>query len=112
VVVLGASSWPNPPAAAELGVDIPGLDKLTHVFLYGVQGFLVWRAIRWPGEIRVFSLMRVLAVAGSIAVLGTVDEVHQLWIPGRSMEGGDLLADLAGGAVGAFLASARSARRA
>jgi VanZ family protein len=78
--------------------------------LYGVLGFLLHRATRWPGRPG-FAIGRVLTIAGALAVFGTLDEVHQLWIPGRGMEGADLMADLAGGALGAFLASIAGVRR-
>jgi VanZ family protein len=109
-VVLAASSWPNPPGPPDVLAGLPALDKLTHLVLYGVLGFLLYRGVRWPGRPG-FGLGRVLAIAGSLAVFGTLDEMHQLWIPGRGMEGADLMADLAGGAVGSLLASGLGARR-
>ena len=36
------------------------------------------------------------------ALLGGVDEFHQQWIPGRSMEFFDWVADFAGGTAGGF----------
>jgi VanZ family protein len=104
VVVFAASSWPNPPTPPELPPGFPGLDKVTHLALYGVLGFLLYRAIQWPGRPG-FALGRLLTVVGALAVLGTVDEIHQVWIPGRGMEGADLLADIAGGLVGALTAA-------
>lgn len=110
VVVFAASSWPNPPGPPDVLSGLPALDKLTHLLLYAVLGFLLSRAIRWPGGPG-FAVGRILTVAGALAVLGTVDEIHQVWIPGRGMEGADLFADIAGGGLGTLLASARSARR-
>lgn len=110
-VVLAASSWPNPPGPPDALSGVPGLDKLTHLLLYGVLGFLLYRATRWPGW-RGLAVGRVLTIAGALAVFGTIDEIHQVWIPGRGMEGADLLADLAGGAIGAVAAGLSAARRA
>ncbi len=72
-----------------------------------MQGLLLYRAVAWPGR-AVFSLLRVLAVTGTMAVWGALDELHQHWIPGRSMEGGDVAADVTGAALGALIASALS----
>ena len=85
---------------------MPGLDKLAHIGLYAVEAFLLFRAVAWPGRRDVFSLLRVAAVAGTMAIGGTADEIHQFWIPGRSMEAGDVAADVAGAALGALAASA------
>ncbi|HEU5250713.1 MAG TPA: VanZ family protein [Thermoanaerobaculia bacterium] len=98
------TSWPNPPAV-ETGA-FP-LDKVTHFLLYGVEAFLLYRAIGWKGRSG-FSLSRVLAITGVMAVWGALDEWHQEWIPGRMMDSADLAADVSGATVGAALAGAGS----
>jgi VanZ family protein len=103
VFLFALTSWPNPPHVPGVS-EIPNFDKLVHFGLYAVQALLVYRAVHWPGR-AVFSVMRVLAVTGTMAVWGAADELHQHWIPGRSMEGDDVAADVAGAAVGAVLAS-------
>jgi VanZ family protein len=103
VFLLALTSWPKPPEVP-LVSGIPNFDKLIHLTLYGVEAFLVYRAIRWPGRAG-FSLWRVLAIMGAMAVWGTADEVHQLWIPGRSVEAADAAADTVGGLVGSLLAA-------
>lgn len=90
--------------------DIPHFDKLVHIGLYSVEAFLLYGAIAWPGR-AVFSLLRVLAVAGAMAVWGAADELHQHWIPGRSVEGADVAADVTGAALGALAASVLMAHR-
>jgi len=42
---------------------------------------------------------------------GAIDEAHQAWIPGRTMDSGDLVADAAGAVAGAVGAGLRSRRR-
>jgi VanZ family protein len=91
--------------------DIPDFDKLVHWTLYAVEAWLIYRAVRWPGEPR-FSLARALVVVGAMAVWGVADETHQTWIPRRSMEGADVLADVSGAVVGAVVASVASRERA
>ena len=46
----------------------------------------------------------ILTVIG-VAAFGAVDEWHQQFIPGRSMEFGDWVADSTGGVAGAIVAS-------
>ena len=98
------TSWPNPPAVAAGGFP---LDKLTHFLLYAVEAFLLSRAIAWPGR-RGFTGSRILAVIGTMALWGALDEAHQEWIPGRMMDSADLAADVAGATAGALLAAAMS----
>ena len=102
------TSWPSPPRVP-LVSGIPNFDKLVHFTLYAVQSWLLYRAVRWQGISR-FSLGRVLAIVGLMAVWGVVDETHQTWIPGRSMEGNDVAADVVGSAAGAMAASLISRR--
>jgi VanZ family protein len=83
---------------------IPNFDKFVHFTLYAVEAFLIYRAVRWPGRSR-SSLGRTLAIVGLMAVWAVADETHQFWIPGRSMEAGDVAGDVAGACAGALLAS-------
>jgi VanZ family protein len=100
------TSWPNPPAVEAGGFP---LDKLTHFLLYAVEAALLTRAIRWNGRSGV-AMSRVVAIVGTMAVWGMLDETHQEWIPGRRMDTGDLVADIAGAAVGAVLGEAMARR--
>lgn len=102
------TSWPNPPEVEAGGFP---LDKLTHFLLYAVEAVLLHRAIRWKGRSGVV-MSRVMAIVGTMAVWGMLDETHQEWIPGRRMDTGDLVADIAGAAVGAVLGEAIARKRA
>ncbi len=88
---------------------IPNFDKVVHFGLYSVEAFFLYQAVRWAGR-ATLSLARVLAITGVMLLWGTVDEIHQYWIPGRSTEVADAAADTAGGAVGALAASLLVAR--
>ena len=101
------TSWPNPPAVEAGGFP---LDKLTHFLLYAVEAVLLCRAIRWKGRSGV-AMSRLVAIVGTMAVWGMLDEAHQEWIPGRTMDTGDLVADIAGAAVGAVLGETIARRR-
>ena len=101
--LLALTSWPSPPEVPIVSA-IPDFDKLVHAFLYGVEGFLLHRAIAWPAS-ATSAWLRALAVAGAISVWAMADEIHQVWIPGRSMEATDALSDTAGGFAGALAAA-------
>jgi len=90
------SSQPNP---------LPELtsrfwDKGLHFVEYGTLGALLVFALRRSGAGPRAALL--LAVAGA-SVYGASDEVHQAFVPGRSCDVLDWLADSLGGAVGASL---------
>lgn len=107
--MLALTSWPSPPEIPGV-TSIPNFDKLVHGSLYGVAGFLLYWSVAWPAGAR-RSWVRALVIAGVAAVWGTLDEVHQAWIPSRSMEAGDALADTLGGLVGGLVALAVSRQR-
>jgi VanZ family protein len=103
VFMLALTSWPSPPEVPVVS-SIPDFDKVVHALLYGVLGFLASFAVAWsPGKRR--PLARAFFVAGAVAVWGTLDEIHQAWIPGRSMEVADAVTDTVAGFVGALLAT-------
>lgn len=80
-------------------------DKLVHLGLYGVLGWLVVRAVD-AGE-----PAAPMAVAGALAaavVFAALDEWHQTWIPSRSPQLVDWLADVAGLTVGTTVRRARN----
>lgn len=89
-------SW-RPPFA--------GADKVTHAAMYGAAAYAWCRAIRSRGN------QITLLIALAVAALGAVDEWHQRWVPGRSAEIFDWLADAVGAAAGVVGWRALHARR-
>jgi len=86
-----------------LRLDIPlaQMDKLAHGAAYALLGFLLavgfFRLLRAPLKIKLISV--VLAGAG----LGILDEIHQIFVPGRTPDLLDIAADLAGAVLGLLL---------
>ena len=74
-------------------------DKVIHCVEYGVLAFLIARAIRAPSGQR---LALVAVAAWFLSTLyGMSDEFHQYFVPGRSSDGYDILADSVGSVLGA-----------
>jgi VanZ family protein len=92
---LTLTSIPNP----DFGPSFPGADKVAHFGFYGVAGFLF---VLWRREVGTGAARAVVWAAIFAALLGAVDEIHQQWIPGRSMDFLDWAADFAGGTAGAL----------
>jgi VanZ family protein len=105
--IFVASSMALPP-----GLPAAVSDKALHAMAYAVLALLLIRALsggRWAGVTgRVALASALLATA-----YGLTDEVHQAFVPGRSADVRDLVADAAGAivAAAACLAVARARRR-
>ncbi|MBP9854883.1 MAG: VanZ family protein [Candidatus Omnitrophica bacterium] len=74
-------------------------DKLCHLIEYGLFGLLLARAVNntKPGMDQ-WTLI-VISLVGAL-LYGLSDEFHQSFVPGRSVELFDLLADALGGFLG------------
>lgn len=82
--------------------DWPGSDKLLHGLAYAILGALFFRAYRATN--RATDAGRALWISILFAALyGITDEVHQYFVPERSADWLDAAADMAGGAVGAWI---------
>jgi VanZ family protein len=94
-VLLAATSFPA-PAFTEFGIS----DKVNHFLAYFILAFMVNLAIivqeKYPW-LKKNSSIKILFIVSIYAVL---DEVHQAFIPGRSCEFLDWVADFAGAALG------------
>ena len=91
------------------GSDIPHVsflnfhasDKLVHATMYGIFAWLATRSLVRAGRpLR----QAVLMVLLGIAVFAALDEWHQQFIPGRSMDVFDWLADISGAVIGTVVA--------
>ena len=97
-LTLTLTSIPDPV----FGASFPGADKAAHFGFYGVMGFLF---VLWRREAGTGAAAAVIWAAIFAALLGAVDEFHQQWIPGRSMELLDWATDFAGGTAGGLCSS-------
>jgi VanZ family protein len=82
-------------------------DKVVHLAIYGVLGWLTARA--WANGSRAAAAM-MIAVA-LVSCFGALDEWHQQFIPLRSMDLLDWAADTTGAAIGVILAVAGERRQ-
>jgi len=93
------ASWAEPVSPSTQGSS--GRDELLGRFLhpgeYALLAALTARALVWRGKLR-FSFLA--AALGLAALYALSDEIHQLFVPGRSFELRDLALDITGAAVG------------
>ncbi len=98
-VLFGLSSVPG---RVYPRVSLTFADKLVHIAVYAVFGWLCARALLWTKRARPRwrTLVAAVALASSY---GISDEVHQWFVPGRSADWRDVVADAIGAALGAAL---------
>jgi len=95
--IIGLSSIP--------GEDLPSppilnFDKLAHVGVYGVLGALVYLALLHQAKFPFLIRNAFLASTFLGSAYGVTDELHQLFVPGRSCDILDWTADTIGVIVG------------
>ena len=80
-----------------------GLDKPLHALLFGLHCALLARSLA-------ASERRLPIAAGVSGLYGILLEAAQVWVPGRSWDAWDLVADFAGIAVAVLLITHQHAR--
>lgn len=98
------------PRIGSYGPSLPGADKVVHATLYGVMAYLLFRAVLPAGVRTSRETGLVLALVAVISLVAWIDEWHQQFIPGRSRDTADWLADSAGAAICLLIASAARRR--
>lgn len=105
ILIFGASSIPD------LG-PVPGMsDKSGHSIGYALLGGLLLRALA-RGRLAGVTWGRAVASVLLATLYGASDEFHQTFVPGRSADRLDLLADGVGALVSALVIGAAAAARA
>jgi len=103
------------PAAAWMGVIFyfstlpesatPGRgilpDKVCHAGEYFILAFLFLFALQKTTQVRFFTSFWI--TSAWVAVYGLSDEIHQLYVPTRQFDVGDLVADVCGAVVLFFI---------
>lgn len=80
------------------GPRIVGFDKVEHLGAYAVLGLLIARALMAYGVARRKAAVLALVLG---FLYGVSDEYHQSFVPGRTADWRDAMADLLGSSIGA-----------
>ena len=78
----------------------PGQDKLFHMMAFGVLGFLFMGSMKTTTS--GYRIGQVWLVVILVVLYGLLDEFHQYFVPGRTVEFYDALADATGALLGAW----------
>jgi VanZ family protein len=84
-------------SAHPIPFDIGGSDKVIHILEYSFMGFLVAFGYKLTPETYQNQGKTTFITA---CLTGIVDEIHQYFVPGRSCNFFDFMADMAGCAIG------------
>ena len=100
LLIFIQSSYP----ASQSLPSIPHMDKLAHAGAYALLGFLLFRAFQstsiWKSAVPI-----VILSALASSMFGISDEIHQHFVPSRTADIVDVLADVAGSFLGAVTAN-------
>lgn len=83
-----------------LPFSIRDFDKVLHFSVYSVLAFLFYLSFRKSGLKRHNFMLSLLMTA----LYAALDEIHQLYVPGRVASFGDVAADIIGGFSGSVVA--------
>ncbi len=104
--VAAAIVWLSAQSQYPLGLQLPPpMDKVAHASVFGMLALVLDMALRHnrPG---LPMYRRHLLVFVAVSCFGATDEWHQWFVPGRSCELGDWVADSLGGGLGLLAGSA------
>ncbi len=103
--VAAAIVWLSAQSHYPGGIVLPPpLDKVAHASVFGLLGLCLDLALqRNRPDLPMYRRHGLVFLA--VALFGATDEWHQLYVPGRSCEFGDWVADALGGSLGILLAS-------
>ena len=104
--LLAALSWASLIfyLSSQPSIETPALfpeqDKLFHLIAFGILGFLTMGALQASHE--GYPTRQAWLVALAVMLYGILDEFHQYFVPGRSADVYDVLADAIGGLLGGW----------
>lgn len=78
------------------------MDKVLHGLEYGALSLLIFRAVFLPDFYhipRTYLLRNILYIFLFCLIFAATDEIHQIYVPGRSADVGDWLSDAGGAAL-------------
>ena len=108
IVALSATATLEPYVVLQWTHQLPGRDKTGHFLLMG--GFAGVSVLAFAGRRVAARRVSALAVTAGVALIVTLEEAVQLWLPHRTFSGVDLASSLSGVASFGALAGIWRAR--
>src|ERR1039458_572616 len=105
LAVAGTIVWLSAQSHYPMGIQLPPpLDKLAHASVFGCLALVLDMALRHNRRGLPMYRRHLLGFLAG-ALFGATDEWHQFFVPGRSCEFGDWVADSVGGGLGLLAGS-------
>ena len=101
-LLCGLIFWQSAHPVPAMGPDLPHVDKIVHFGIYAVLGALFLRALRANRSGRGHRACLGWSMLLS-CLFGLGDEIHQYFVPWRSADVLDFVADVAGSVCGVLL---------
>jgi VanZ family protein len=101
IICMGCISYMSSLPGEDIPLLFPFQDVVFHGIIYAVLGFLFLRAFKNSFRDLDFIGLLIVTVLFGLAY-GILDEIHQIYVPGRSCSGFDILIDAAGSFIGGF----------
>ena len=98
VAIFLGSSIPG-PEMPKLVLSVP--DKILHVCEYSLFAFLICRAVKNQNHMQGIARFAIIFTILCASAYAASDEFHQSFVPGRTMDVFDWLADTIGAFIGA-----------
>ena len=83
----------------DIGPDLPHFDKAVHFLVFGLLGILFYRAFGTLAALKDHEIWRICAAISTATLYGVSDELHQWFVPYRSADVWDAVADAIGAIV-------------
>ncbi len=90
------------PSSMAITTDVS--DKVNHFGAYGLLSVLLYLNLYFQDKIEVLNKFPATFTVLIASIYGMVDEIHQMFVPGRSAEFLDWLADFSGSLVAVLIA--------
>lgn len=89
---------------SNISLDINVSDKIEHFGAYGLLSFLLYSNLYFQTKYQLLNKFPAIFTLLFAALYGMVDELHQLFVPGRSADVRDWLADFLGSVLAVLIA--------
>ncbi len=91
-------------------IPIPHIDKVVHICIFFILALLIDRSVRHQTIVPSLQRHHFLLTVAVVVLYGMSDEFHQIYVPTRSPDIADLVADSIGGLLYVLFHSVRTLR--
>jgi VanZ family protein len=88
----------------DIAINLDVSDKIEHFGAYGVLSFLLFFTLSFQKKIPLFKEFPATFTLVFASLYGMIDELHQLFVPGRSADIKDWIADFLGSLLAVLIA--------